>query len=58
MEISVGKKHANRESKILDLTIQLFRCYDEHEYPISCDTNVYLLWLIHSEDVLGGKVHR
>ena len=49
--------HVNRESKSLELTIYLYRCY-EHEAPSSSNTTIYLSWLIHSEDVLGGKVHR
>ena len=53
-----GKPCINIESKILELTIQLYICYDENESPSSRNTTVYLSWLIHSEDVLGGKVHR
>ena len=50
------ENHVNRESKSLDLTIWLFRFY-EHEAPSSCNTTVYLSWLLQLEDVLGGKVH-
>ena len=53
-----GKPCINRESKSLELTIWLYRCYDEHEAPSSCNTTVYLSWLLHSEDVLGEKFHR
>ena len=42
MENNVEKKNVNRESKSLELTIQLYRCYGEHEYPSSCITTVYL----------------
>ena len=30
------ENHVNRESKILDIKFYLYRCYDEHEAPISC----------------------
>ena len=30
----------------------------KNEAPSSCKTTVYLSWFLHSEDVLGGKVHR
>ena len=50
-----GKPCINRESKILAIKIYLYSCYDEHEAPISCNITVYLSWLLHSEDVLGGK---
>ena len=53
-----GKLCINRESKRLELTIQLYLCYDKHEAPRSCNTTIELSWLLHSEDVLGGKVHR
>ena len=33
----------------LDITIQLYRCYDEHESPSSCNTTVYLSWFLHPE---------
>ena len=36
------ENHVNRESKSLDLTIELYRCYYEHEYPRSCNATVYL----------------
>ena len=39
-----------------NLVIQLSRY--QHEVPSSCNTTVYLSWLLHSENVLGGKVHR
>ena len=55
---SEEKPCINRESKSLDLTIQLYRFYDEHEDPSSCNTVVYLSWLLRSEDALGVKVHR
>ena len=32
----------NRESKSFELTIYLYRCYDEHEGPSSCNANIYL----------------
>ena len=53
-----GKPCINIESDSLELTIMLYMCYDKHEAPNSCNTTVYLSWLHHSEDVLGGKVHR
>ena len=53
-----GKPCINRESKILDLTIYLYSCYDEHEAPSGFNTTVYLSWLLHLKQVLGGKVHR
>ena len=37
-----GKQTINRENDSLQLTIKLYRCYDEHESPISCNTTVYL----------------
>ena len=37
-----GKPCINRESESDDLTIYLYSCYDEHETPISCNTNFYL----------------
>ena len=37
-----GKPCINIESKILELTIYLYRCYDEYEAPSSCNTTVYL----------------
>ena len=46
--------HLNRESKSLDITNYLYRCY-EHEAPISFNATVYLSWLLHLEDVLGEK---
>ena len=52
------ENHVNIESKSLDRTIELYLCYDEHEAPSSCNTTVYLSWLLHLEDVLGGKFHR
>ena len=51
-----GNPCINIESKSLELIIQLYICYDEHEAPISCNTTVYLSWLLHSEDYLVGKV--
>ena len=43
MENSVeGKTYMNIESKILQLTIQLYLFYDEDEAPRSCNTTVYL----------------
>ena len=41
-----GKPCTNRESKRLNLTIQLYSCYDEHEAPRSYNTTVYLSNLI------------
>ena len=32
----------NRESKSLEPTIYLYRCYDKQEAPSSCNTTVYL----------------
>ena len=32
----------NRRSKSLQLTIDLYRYYDEHDAPRSCNTTVYL----------------
>ena len=52
------ENHVNRESKSLDITIQLYICYDEHADPSSCNTTIYLSWLLHLEDILGGKFHR
>ena len=28
-----------------------------NEAPSSCNTTVYLSWLLHSEEIMGGKVH-
>ena len=50
------ENNVNIEIKSLDITVQLYIFY-EHETPISCKTTVYLLWLIQSEDVLGGEVY-
>ena len=36
----------NREIKILEITIQLYLCYDKHETPRSINTTVYLSPLI------------
>ena len=36
------ENYLNRESKGLDLTIYLYRCYDEHEAPINCNAAIYL----------------
>ena len=44
------------ESKILDLTIYLYICY-EHESHRSCNTTVYLSWFLYLEDFLGGIFH-
>ena len=30
-------------------------CYEEHEAPISCNTTVYLSWLLHSEGKFAGE---
>ena len=30
-------------------------CYDENEAPSSSNTTAYLSWLLHSEDIMGGK---
>ena len=49
------ENHVNIESKILELTIYLYRCYEEHEAPSSYNTTVYLSWLLHKEEVLGGN---
>ena len=37
-----GKSGINRENNILELLIYLYSCYDEHEYPRSCNTTFYL----------------
>ena len=37
-----GKPCINREIKSLEFTIYLYRCYDYHEAPSSCNTTVYL----------------
>ena len=37
-----GKQCINIESKSLEIKIQLYICYDEHESPSSCNTTVYL----------------
>ena len=50
------EKHVNKESKSLELTIYLYRCY-EHEDPSSCNTTVYLSWLLHLEDIMGENFH-
>ena len=42
MKTVLRKNHVNRESDRLELTIQLYICYDEHEDPSSCNTTVYL----------------
>ena len=49
------ENHVNRESKNLDLTIQLYRCY-ENEAPRSCNTTIYLLWLLLLKRDMVGKV--
>ena len=49
------ENHVNRESKSLELTIQLYHCYDEIEAPRIFNTAVYLSWLLHLEGVLGVK---
>ena len=36
------ENHVNREIKSLDIKIYLYRCYDEHKSPSSCNTAVYL----------------
>ena len=42
-ENSVGLKPCiNRESNSLELTIQVYSWYNEHEAPRSCNTTVYL----------------
>ena len=56
-EIVLRENHVNRESKSLELTIYLYRCY-EHESPSSFTTTVYLSWLLHLEDFLAEKNHR
>ena len=40
------KPYINRKSKSLEITIQLYSCYDENEAPSSCNTTVYLLFSI------------
>ena len=35
-------KHVNIVSKILDLSIYLYICYDENEAPSICNNTVYL----------------
>ena len=30
---------------------------NEHKSIISCNTTLYLSWLLHSEDALGDKFH-
>ena len=42
MENSVDRNHVNRSSKILELTIQLYMYYGEHEAPSSFNATVYL----------------
>ena len=37
-----GKLYKNRESKSLEIKVYLYRCYDEHASPSSCNTTVYL----------------
>ena len=44
-----GKPFINRESKSLELKIKLDIFYGEHEYPISCNTTVYLSDLLISQ---------
>ena len=44
-----GKPCINIESKSLELTIYLYSCYDEHEAPRSCNTDVYLSTIITHE---------
>ena len=59
MENSTERKLCiSRESICFDLTIYLYGCYDEHESPRSCNSTVYLSWLIQSDDVLGGTFHK
>ena len=36
------ENHVNRESEIIELTIYLYMCYNEHEDSSSCSTTVYL----------------
>ena len=36
------ENNLNRKSKILELTIYLYRCYYEHEAPRSYNSTVYL----------------
>ena len=36
------ENHENRKSGSLELTIQLYICYDQREAPISFNTKVYL----------------
>ena len=50
------ENHINIESKSLEIKIQLLRYY-EHKASKSCNTTVYLSWLLHLEDILGGKFH-
>ena len=55
-----GKPCIDRESKSLELTIQLYSCYEKHEAPSSCNTTVYLsLWSgaeSFSEDGVAAEV--
>ena len=41
-----------------DFSSRQYLCYGEQKDPSSCNTTVYLSWLIHLEYVLEGKVHR
>ena len=35
----------------------MYCCFKNNEVPRSCNTTIYLLWLLRSEDVLEIKVH-
>ena len=50
-----GKPCINREINILDITIYLYRCYDEHEAPRSCNTTLYLSEWVNIVVIASGQ---
>ena len=51
----LSENHVNIENKILELTIYLYICYDEHEAPSICNITVYLSKSSLEQDVLHKK---
>ena len=47
-----GKPFINRESKILEITVQLYSWYYEHEATSSCNTAVYLSAIVHNVNTI------
>ena len=52
MKTVLRDNHVIRESIFSDITVYLFKCY-EHESLSSCNTAVYLAWVLQLEDILG-----